>query len=295
LLGNFRERNQNAFTGLDKNRRAEEAIQTLKELAIGAAREAGKLMLDWRKTFPAGPAAMDFKSAKDVVTVVDKQAEELIIGHISKAYPDHAILGEEGGLVAGTEDSPYTWIIDPLDGTANYAADLATSCVSIGVLQGKIPVLGVVYNPFRDEIYIAERGKGATLNGQPIHVGQQTELNKALVGFDLGYNEAKAVYQLKEATFWRPRVRSMRILGSAVLALCHVACGRFDLFFHRGLYPWDLAAATLIIQEAGGVITDEDGQPADIYCPSIVTGNAALHKLYFETRKEWELDQIRDY
>lgn len=258
----------------------------MKDLAITAAREAGKLMLDWRKAFPPGPATMTYKSAKDVVTEVDERAEKIIVGQIKANYPDHNILAEEGGYTTGT--SVYTWIIDPLDGTANYAADLATSCVSIGVAKGDEMVLGVVYNPFRDELFVAEKGGGAYLNEYKISVGQQTELNKCLVCFDLGYNEVAAVEQLKQATFFRPRVRSMRILGSAVLALCNVACGRFDLFYHRSLSPWDVAAAMLLIEEAGGKVTDDHNQPTTYKSPGIVVANPTIHQQFFEALGEYK-------
>lgn len=251
-----------------------------------AAREAGKLMLDWRKNFPPGPATMNYKSAKDVVTEVDTRAEEIIVNHIRSRFPDHQILAEERGTVSG--DSPYLWIIDPLDGTANYAADLACSCVSIGLAHDEELILGVVYDPFRDELFVAERGKGTLLNDQAIHVGNESNFSKALVCFDLGYNEEKAVKQLREATFFRPRVRSMRILGSAVLAICYVAVGRFDLFYHQSLNPWDLAAALLIVQEAGGVTTTSTGEPAHYNIPSIVAANPVIHKAFFEALQEYQ-------
>jgi myo-inositol-1(or 4)-monophosphatase len=261
----------------------------LKELAIRAAREAGRLMLDWRKDFPPGPATMSYKSAKDVVTEVDRRAEELILNYIRKQYPDHNILAEEGGAITAEQgNSPYTWVIDPLDGTANYAADLATSCVSIGVAEGDRMVLGVVYNPFRDELFVAEHNHGAYLNDYKISVGQQTELNKALVCFDLGYNEQKAVEQLQQAVFFRPRVRSMRILGSAVLGLVNVACGRFDLFYHRSLSPWDIAAAMLIVAEAGGTVTDDHNRPTTYKNPDIVAANSTIHRQFFEALKEYQ-------
>lgn len=246
-------------------------------------------MLDWRKDFPPGPATMKYKDAKDVVTEVDGRAEQIIIGHIQRNYPDHNILAEEGGYVYPEQrNSPYIWIIDPLDGTANYAADLATSCVSIGVAEGDQMVLGVVYNPFRDELFVAERGGGAYLNGYKLSVGQQENLSKCLVCFDLGYNEERALQQLREAIFFRPRVRSMRILGSAVLALCNVACGRFDLFYHRSLSPWDVAAAMLIIEEAGGKVTDDKNQPTTYKSPGIVAANPVIHQQFFEALKDYK-------
>jgi myo-inositol-1(or 4)-monophosphatase len=261
----------------------------LRDIAIAAAYEAGKLMLDWRKQFPPGPATLHYKGPKDVVTEVDGRAEEIIIGHIWRNFPEHNILAEEGGVRAGNNggNSPFTWIIDPLDGTANYAADLATSCVSIAVAENEVLKLGVVYNPFRDELFVAEAGKGATLNGQPIQVAPTGSLDKALVCFDLGYNEEKAVQQLKEATFIRPKVRSMRILGSAVLGLIYVAVGRFDLFYHQALSPWDLAAGLIILQEAGATVTDRDGQPAHYTKPSVVAATPKVHTLFFEAINEY--------
>ncbi|HEX2910369.1 MAG TPA: inositol monophosphatase family protein [Chloroflexia bacterium] len=254
----------------------------MKEVAITAAYEAGHLMLEWRRKFPAGPAAMDYKDAKDVVTEVDTRAEAIIMGYIQRNYPEHNILGEETGLSQGHPDSPYTWIVDPLDGTANFAADLATSCVSIGLAKDDQMVLGVVYNPFRDELFVAERGKGATLNGQPIHASHTATLAKALVCFDLGYNEPVAVEMLRQATFFRPQVRSMRILGSAVLGLVNVAVGRFDLFYHSSLKPWDMAAALLICEEAGAAVTDNQGQPASHLKPSIIATAKELHPLFMQ-------------
>lgn len=257
-------------------------MEDFSEVAIAAAREAGQLMLDWRKDFPPGPATMSYKGAKDVVTEVDTRAEEIIVSKIRARFPDHQILAEERGAMVG--DSDYLWIIDPLDGTANYAADLAASCVSIALAYKAEVRLGVVYDPFRDELFVASKGEGVTLNGQPIGVSHETELSKALVCFDLGYNEAIAIKQLEEALFFRPRVRSMRILGSAVLGLCYVAVGRFDLFYHQSLHPWDLAAALLIVQEAGGITTTATGEPAHYNNPSVVAANPIIHAAFFETK-----------
>lgn len=252
------------------------------EVAIVAAREVGQLMLDWRKDFPPGPAHMEYKDAKDVVTEVDTRSEEIIVGHIRRHFPDHHILAEERGEEAGSSESPYTWVIDPLDGTANYAADLATSCVSIALAREDEVIMGVVYNPFRDEMFVAEKGQGTLLNDRPIRVYPTEKLEKALVCFDLGYNEEKAVEQLRQAMFFRPRVRSMRILGSGVLGLVNVAVGRFDLFYHQALKPWDLAAALVILQEAGAVVTQNDGQPANYLKPSVIAASPLVYREFME-------------
>ncbi len=261
--------------------------EAAKEVATTAALEVGKLMLDWRKQFPPGPARLKYKDAKDVVTEVDTQAEEIIIGHILRRFPDHNILAEEGGARDGGGNSAYTWIIDPLDGTANYAADLAASCVSIALAENDRVILGVVYNPFRDELFVGQDGKGATLNGLPIQVVLTERLEKAIVCFDLGYDEEKAVRQLREATFIRPKVRSMRIGGSAVLGLVNVAVGRYDLFYHQALHPWDLAAALVILQEAGATITDKEGQPAHFSKPAIIAASPLIHAHFFEVMQEY--------
>src|SRR5215210_3571030 len=204
-------------------------------------------MLKRRAEFPPGPMAMTYKDVKDVVTEADIACEKLIIEHIRSRYPQHNILAEESG--ADSSGSPFTWVIDPIDGTANYAADLAASCVSIAVVENDETVLGAVYNPFRDEMYTAEKGRGAFINDVPIRVGQQTALGTSLCCFDLGYNEKIAVEVLHLVAFLRPRIRTMRMLGSAVLGLCHVAAGRYDLFLHPMLSPWDLAAGLLLVQE----------------------------------------------
>jgi myo-inositol-1(or 4)-monophosphatase len=257
------------------------------EVAIAAALEVGKLMLDWRKDFPPGPARMEYKDAKDVVTEVDTRSEEIIINQIRQNFPAHHILAEESGLQSGEAGSPYTWVIDPLDGTANYAADLATSCVSIALAEGEEVILGVVYNPFRDELFVAEKGRGATLNGKPIQVFPTEKLAKALVCFDLGYDEEKAVEQLRQATFFRPRVRSMRILGSGVLGLVNVAVGRFDLFYHQALKPWDLAAALIILQEAGAIVTQNNGEPANYLQPSIIAASPQVYRQFMQALAEY--------
>ena len=239
------------------------------EVAILAAREVGQLMLDWRKDFPPGPARMEYKDAKDVVTEVDTRSEEIIVNHIRQHFPDHHILAEERGEEAGAADSPYTWVIDPLDGTANYAADLATSCVSIALAKEDEVIMGVVYNPFRDEMFVAEKGRGTLLNDRPIRVFPTEKLEKALVCFDLGYNEEKAVEQLRQAMFF-------------VLGLVSVAVGRFDLFYHQALKPWDLAAALVILQEAGAVVTQNDGQPANYLKPSVIAASPLVYREFME-------------
>jgi myo-inositol-1(or 4)-monophosphatase len=258
-----------------------------REVAIAAALEVGQLMLDWRKDFPPGPARMEYKDAKDVVTEVDTRSEAIIINHIRQSFPGHHILAEEGGLQSGEADSAYTWVIDPLDGTANYAADLAASCVSIALAEGEEIILGVVYNPFRDELFVGEKGKGSTLNGQSIQVFPTQKLEKALVCFDLGYDEEKALEQLRQATFFRPRVRSMRILGSGVLGLVNVALGRFDLFYHQALKPWDLAAALVILQEAGATVTQNTGEPANYLQPSIIAASPLIHEQFMQALAEY--------
>ena len=273
-----------------------------REIGLAAAREAGQIILDGRKGVAPGPAPVSFKGAKDVVTETDVQAETAIISHIEAAFPDHNILGEEGG--SRDKGSAYTWVIDPLDGTANYAADLATSCTSIALAHKAADgtesvVLGVVYNPFRDELFVGVRGQGATLNGQPLRVPPIDDLTNAIVDLDLGSKDAYGVTSLTRAAAIRHRVRTMRILGSAVLAMLYVGVGRFHAFYHPTLNPWDTAAALCICLEAGARVTGFDGLPANYRQPDIIVGAPGIYDQFMdalhiagmtadESRKDWQ-------
>lgn len=220
--------------------------------AIDWAMEAGKLQLE---KFRSRHLNMETKTTlHDVVTEVDKACEKLLIDKISATYPSHSILGEETG--AHQQSSEWQWVIDPLDGTNNYSQGLPIFCVSIGVQRAGETQVGVVYVPYLDELFVAQRGGGASWNGKAIHVSRKTDLDQCVVGtgfpYDKGINPDN---NLNNLTSILPHVRGLRRMGAAAYDLCCVACGLLDGYWELDLKPWDACAGTLIVEEAGGTVT----------------------------------------
>ena len=249
------------------------------ELAVRLAREAGAIQRERYET--------DFeiatKSASiDLVTEVDKASEAHIVSGIQAARPDDAILAEEGG---GTdrEGAAWRWVIDPLDGTTNYAHGYPRFCVSIGVERNDERDVGVVYDPLLDELYTAVRGEGAFLNGRPLAVSKETDFGNALLATGFAYDIRKTrednldhfIQVIKQA-------RAVRRDGSAALDLCYVAAGRFDGFWEMKLHPWDVAAGLLIVEEAGGRTSDMRGGPTPRSGIETVASNGAIHDTLIE-------------
>lgn len=216
------------------------------------------------------------EGVNNLVTEADHASEKAILSVIQKKFPDHQILAEESGKLV--QDSTYKWIIDPIDGTVNFAQGIPLNCVSIGIeYEGEI-ILGAVYNPHLNEFFLAEKGKGATLNEKPIRVSNKTETIKSclVTGFPYTYiNEPNGPIEVFER-FVRKGV-SVRRLGSAAIDLCWVACGRLDGFFEQKLEPWDSAAGYLIVEEAGGKVTDFTGQKYSVYQHKILATNGKIH------------------
>jgi myo-inositol-1(or 4)-monophosphatase len=213
----------------------------------------------------------------DLVTEADHASEKAIFKVIQEQHPDHFILSEETGEIK--QDSSYKWIIDPIDGTINFANGIPICCVSIGIEKDGVMVLGAVYNPFMNEMFVAEKGMGATLNDAPIHVSQQSELIKSclVTGFPYQYlDAANGPLQVFEKLI-RKSV-PVRRLGSAALDLCWTAAGRFDGFYEHKLQPWDSAAGYLMVEEAGGVVTDLKGNTYNPYQPGIIATNGKIHQ-----------------
>ncbi|GAA4344334.1 inositol monophosphatase family protein [Flaviaesturariibacter amylovorans] len=212
----------------------------------------------------------------NLVTEVDHASEEAIMAVIRAAHPDHAILSEESG--ANDQTSPYRWIIDPIDGTVNFAHHIPICAISIGLEHEGKMILGAVYNPFMNELYVAERGQGATLNGEPIHVSKKEKVANAclVTGFPYTYlDEPNGPLQVFER-FIRRGI-PVRRLGSAAIDLCWVAAGRFDGFYEHKLQAWDSAAGYLIVEEAGGKVTNLHGAPYDPHQPGLIASNGILH------------------
>lgn len=243
--------------------------------AIQTARDAGAILVD-----RLGRALqVSNKGDIDLVTEADVASEQLIIERIRSYYPRHSILAEESGDTVTVEgESEWRWIVDPLDGTTNYAHGYPCFCVSIALeRQGKLE-LGVIYDPTRDEIFAGERGQGATLNGRKIQVSQIEELNAAMLCTGFPYNVRERPNFARDFTNFTMNAQAVRRDGSAALDLAYVACGRFDGFWEDGLNPWDVAAGVLLIEEASGTVTDYEGASLDIYTPRVLASNGLIHE-----------------
>ncbi|XP_034697498.1 inositol monophosphatase 3 [Vitis riparia] len=247
------------------------------ETAVDAAKRAGEII---RRGFYQ-TKNVEHKGQVDLVTETDKACEDLIFNHLQQHYPEHKLIGEETTAACGTmelTDSP-TWIVDPLDGTTNFVHGFPFVCVSIGLTIGKVPAVGVVYNPILDELFTAIRGKGAFLNGKPIKVSSQTELVKSLLATEVGTKRDKSTVdattnRINDLLF---EVRSLRMSGSCALNLCGIACGRLDLFYELGFGgPWDVAGGALIVEEAGGLVYDPSGKDFDIISQRVAASNPHL-------------------
>ncbi len=225
---------------------------------------------------------VDKKGRIDLVTEVDTACEALIRSTLTSEFPDHRILGEEGGEIGG--EGPCRWLVDPLDGTTNFAQGYPFFAVSIGLeIEGRMEV-GVVHDPTRHETFWAIRGQGAWLDDRPIHVTNCTRIDDALLvtGFPYDVRSCPDIH-LDLFRDFVLKARGIRRDGAAALDLCYVACGRFDGFWELGLSPWDLAAGSLIVTEAGGRVTDFAGRPLDLECRHMVSSNLSLHRGMLDT------------
>ena len=247
----------------------------LKETLINAT-EAGALVL--KHYFASSSLKVSNKEGlNNLVTEADHASEKAIIETIRECYPDHQILCEESGEYV--MDSEYKWIIDPIDGTVNYAHGIPICCVSVAVEKNGSMILGAVYNPLLKEFFVAEKGKGACLNGERIYVSKQTDVNRSCIvtGFPYTYldmpNGPLEVFD----RFIRRGV-PVRRLGSAAIDLCWVAAGRFDGFYEHKLQPWDSAAGFLMVEEAGGKLSDFSGNDYSVYQPQILATNGIIHE-----------------
>jgi len=244
------------------------------------AREAGARL----REFLAQGVETEYKGDVDLVTVADRTVEKLILTRLREAWPDHGIYGEEGtreGL-----EREFRWYVDPLDGTTNFAHGVPQFCVSMGLEQRRpglgagedgILVAGVIYDPMRDELYSAERGSGAYLNGKPMHVSRVPELGEALVatGFpSRKRHDSPNIHFYHEFTL---RSHGVRRAGSAALDMSYVASGRFEAFWEFNLNPWDTAAGILLVEEAGGKVTDFAGNPYQLNSREILASNGLIH------------------
>jgi len=250
-------------------------------IAVSAARKAGNVMLNGLQK--RGKIKISLKGRNDFVSEIDQQAEAVIIDTIKRAYPQHAVLGEESGYQGG-EQAEYEWVIDPLDGTTNYLHGNPQFCVSIALRHHQRLEQGVVYDPTRDELYTTSRGQGAFLNDRRIRVTNLTSLEHALLGTGFPFREQQdlsAYIDMFRAL--STQTSGIRRPGSAALDLAYVAAGRLDGFWEMGLNPWDIAAGVLLIQEAGGIVSDFSGGHDFMDSGNVVAGPPKVLKAILQT------------
>lgn len=249
----------------------------LLQFAIELAKKSGKILLEY---YEKDGLNMKSKGYNNLVTEADTAAENLIVEEIKKKYPDNSILAEESGIYE-THGS-HRWIIDPLDGTSNFSHSLPIFAVSIGLeINGEI-VLGVVFTPRINEIFYAEKSKGAWMNDKPIHVSLKEDYENSMFSTGFPYEKELRKGALVSFNNVTAAGHQIRRLGAASVDLCYVACGRLDAFWELSLAPWDMAAGKLIVEEAGGKITKADGSPFEITSKSIAASNGKMHPRLLE-------------
>lgn len=250
-------------------------------IATEAARSASKIILRYMDHMER--IEITEKNVNEVVTEVDMLSEEIIIEHIQNAYPDHSILAEERGLIEGNQ---YCWIIDPLDGTTNYVHSIPHFAISIAVKNGDKMEIGLVYDPIRNELFTAAHGQGAHLNNRRIRVSDCKKMENAVIGTGFPYKKKqhiKPYLKAFESIFLS--ASGLRRAGAAALDLAYVAAGRLDGFWETSLKEWDMAAGTLLIQEAGGMLSDFQGEDNYLYTGNIIAGNPKMYKSLLELVK----------
>ncbi|CAH1379461.1 hypothetical protein MTP99_003289 [Tenebrio molitor] len=246
-------------------------IQSYFEFVLPLVKTAGKVIVE------AKDIEIEIKTEiYDLVTIYDRKVEDILIKTIKKQYPTHKFIGEEESSaksqISELTDDP-TWIIDPIDGTANFVRGFPVTCISIGLTINKEQVLGIVYNPYMDEMYTAIKGQGAYMNGKRIYTNKQSDIQKTVINYEVSLARAEKYRDLYLYRFSHliGVVQGMRSMGSAALGLCYVANGSMDAYQCDGLYPWDAAAGVVIVREAGGAVADSTiGKEFDIMNPNFI-------------------------
>lgn len=247
----------------------------LQNIAFAAARKAGEIIV--RSIDRLDRIKVETKARNDFVSDVDRNAERAIVEIISEAHPDHSIIGEESGQ-SRKGNAPFTWIIDPLDGTTNFLRGIPHYCVSIACLKHGVPEIGVVYDPIRDEAFTAANGRGAQLNQRRIRVSARQKIEEAVLGTGIPSREIDDTLDdyMRGLRRLTAETAGIRRAGSAALDLAYVAAGRYEGFWEFGLKPWDVAAGILLVTEAGGVVSEPDGGTSSLRSGNIVAGNAKI-------------------
>lgn len=255
------------------------ALDVALEAAEAAAAEVRRRLPD-----ALGPGSKERLGARvkgawnDRVTEVDLAAEAAALAVLERAFPGHAVVAEESG--AHETSSGFRWYVDPLDGTRNFASGLPHVCASVGLWADGAPLAGVLIDPVRNETFAAASGRGATLNGQAVAASAETSLSESLLGFDMGYKGPEGKLLLSAIEELWPGFQSVRMMGSAALGAAYAGCGRLDLYAHHSVQPWDIAAAAVFVQEAGGVVTSLAGGALSPESGSIAAGGRDVHRLF---------------
>ncbi|MEM1427540.1 MAG: inositol monophosphatase family protein [Cyanobacteria bacterium P01_H01_bin.130] len=258
-----------------------EQLQTLLDIASEAALDGGAVLSSYWGNV-AGQVEEKGRSG-DLVTIADRSAEAAVIQVLGRHCPDIGIMAEESGLL-GNQEGDWVWVIDPLDGTTNFAHQYPFSAVSIGLLYQDEPVVGVVYDPFHKDLFRAARGLGATRNRQPIQVSKAPKLSQSLLVTGFAYDRRETTdNNYAEFCYLTHLTQGVRRGGSASVDLAYVACGRLDGYWERGLSAWDVAAGIVLVQEAGGMVTAYDGGPVDVSSGRLVATNGHLHEALVDT------------
>jgi myo-inositol-1(or 4)-monophosphatase len=258
-------------------------LKTICQNACLIAAEAGNFIRTERQHFQAN--SVEVKSFNQLVSYVDKTAEEILVKGLSAALPEAGFITEEETIA--TQNKEWMWVIDPLDGTTNFIHNLPVYSVSIGLLKNNKPMMGIVYEVNKDEMFYAWNGGGAFLNGQPISVKTNADLGKSLLATGFPYYDYQQMdAYLDTLKYFMKNTQGMRRMGSAAIDLAYTACGRFDAFFEYGLSPWDVAGGICLIEEAGGVIADFEGGNNALFGRSIMGSSKALFPAFSKVIKD---------
>ncbi len=261
-------------------------FEMIKELVF----DAGKILLDYYNK----KLVINFKGPRDLVTIADLTVEDFLKKHLSRDFPSIQFIGEEGGLTSKEE---RCFIVDPLDGTTNFAHHYPAFCISLAYMEKDEILFGIIYDPLREEMFFAKKGEGAFLNGSKINVSEQNELKKSLLATGFPYSDIVMPRILNYFNHILPFCQGIRRGGSAALDLAYTACGKFDGFFELGLKPWDVAAGIIILDEAGGKITTPDGKKATPFSGEYVATNGKIHSQLLDiiSNANNQIDLFKEY
>lgn len=259
--------------------------KTAEEVARDCAEKASAMILERRADF----GTLETKGRGNFLTEADLAVERAVSGLLAAEYPEHKVLSEETPAEVEAWDRGWLWVVDPIDGTHNYSKGNPNFCFNIALCRDGEPVLGLTYAPVTREEFFAVRGRGLTVNGRPARASDVGSMRESVWGMDMGYDDARAGKLLAVVAEVWPNVQAIRLIGSAALGIAFAACGRYDLFVHQMMFPWDVAAGIVLVREGGGELLSQDGGPVTIESEGILAGAPAVVREFVELTKgrEW--------